>query len=102
MMSAVSLPVDESVPLERSRLTKVASKVGKDKYQLLGPEIPRRWAAYLPPPLAPFAFRRIAASNAQNKLFNIPISNVPGPCERDSISGAPMTEIYVDSAMAQA
>jgi WS/DGAT/MGAT family acyltransferase len=90
----VSLAVNEADPLERLRLTKVASKVGKDKYRLLGPEIPGRWVAYLPPPLAPFGFRRMAASNAQNKLFNIPISNVPGPRERGSIAGAPMTEIY--------
>ncbi|TPG36582.1 WS/DGAT/MGAT family O-acyltransferase [Mycolicibacterium hodleri] len=90
----VSLPVDVDDPGERVHLTKVGSGIAKEKYQLLGPEIPGRWSAYLPPPFAPFAFRRMAASSAQNKLFNLPISNVPGPRERGSISGAPMTEIY--------
>ena len=90
----VSLPVHVSDPMDWVRLTKFSSGVAKENYQLLGPELPGRWAAYLPPPLAPFAFRRVAASNTQNKLFNIPISNVPGPRERGSISGAPMSEIY--------
>jgi diacylglycerol O-acyltransferase len=90
----VSLPVHVSDPMDWVRLTKFASGVAKENYQLLGPEIPGRWSAYLPPPLAPFVFRRVAASSAQNRLFNLPISNVPGPRERGSISGAPMTEIY--------
>ena len=90
----VSLPVHVSDPADWVRLTKVASRVAKKNYQLLGPEIPGRWAAYFPPPLAPFAFRRVAANSTQNKLFNIPISNVPGPRVRGSISGAPMSEIY--------
>jgi len=90
----VSLPVHVSDPMDWVRLTKFSTGVAKENYQLLGPELPGRWAAYLPPPLAPFAFRRVAASNTQNKLFNIPISNVPGPRERGSIGGAPMSEIY--------
>jgi len=90
----VSLPVHVSDPIERVRLTKVSAKAAKDIYLLLGPELPGRWTAYLPPPLAPFAFRRMAASPAQNKLFNISISNVPGPRERGDIAGAPMSEIY--------
>jgi diacylglycerol O-acyltransferase len=90
----VSLPVHVSDPLDRVRLTKLSAELAKNVYQLLGPEIPGRWTAYLPPPLAPFAFRRMAASSAQNRLFNISISNVPGPRDRGSISGAPMSELY--------
>jgi diacylglycerol O-acyltransferase / wax synthase len=90
----VSLPVHVSDPLERVRLTKMSAEQAKNIYQLLGPEIPGRWTAYLPPPLAPFAFRRMAASEAQNRLFNISISNVPGPRERSGIAGAPMSEFY--------
>lgn len=90
----VSLPVHLTDPVDRVRLTKVSAKTAKDVYLLLGPELLGRWTAYLPPPLAPFAFRRMAASPAQNKLFNISISNVPGPRERGSIAGAPMSEIY--------
>jgi diacylglycerol O-acyltransferase len=90
----VSLPVHVSDPLDRVRLTKLASEQAKDVYKLLGPELPGRWTAYLPPPLAPYAFRRMAVSSAQNRLFNLPISNVPGPRERGRIAGAPMSEIY--------
>jgi diacylglycerol O-acyltransferase len=90
----VSLPVHVSDPLDWVRLTKLSAELAKNVYQLLGPEIPGRWSAYLPPPLAPFVFRRMAVSSAQNKLFNIPISNVPGPRKRGSIAGAPMSEIY--------
>ena len=90
----VSLPVNVDDTAERIQVTKIGSGVAKEKYHLLGPEIPGQWSAYLPPPLAPFAFRKMAVSSSQNKLFNLPISNVPGPRERGSISGAPMTEIY--------
>lgn len=90
----VSLPVHVADAADRIRLTKIASEMGKEKYQLLGPEIPGRWTDYLPPRLTPYAFRRMATSSAQNRLFNFPISNVPGPRERGSVSGAPMTEIY--------
>lgn len=90
----VSLPVNVDDTAERIQVTKIGSGVAKEKYQLLGPEIPGQWSAYLPPPLAPYAFRKMAVSSTQNKLFNFPISNVPGPRERGSISGAPLTEIY--------
>jgi len=32
--------------------------------------------------------------NARNKLFNVPISNVPGPSERGRFAGATVSEIY--------
>jgi hypothetical protein len=90
----VSLPVHIDDPLERVRLTSVATGIAKENYQLLGPEIISRWAAYLPPVVAPSLFRWLSRRDAQNKLMNVPISNVPGPRERGRIAGATMSEIY--------
>jgi diacylglycerol O-acyltransferase len=90
----VSLPVHLSDPLERVRLIRLSSKIAKDNYNLLGPTLLGRWTAFLPPAIAPSGFRRMGRSEARNKLFNLPISNVPGPRERGRILGAPMSEIY--------
>jgi WS/DGAT/MGAT family acyltransferase len=90
----MSLPVHVDDALERVRLTHLAAGVAKENYHLLGPALPGRWVAFLPPALAPGAFRRIARRNAPNALYNIPVSNVPGPRERGRIAGAPITEIY--------
>jgi diacylglycerol O-acyltransferase len=76
------------------RLIRLSSKIAKDNYNLLGPTLLGRWTAFLPPAIAPSGFRRMGRSEARNKLFNLPISNVPGPRERGRILGAPMSEIY--------
>jgi diacylglycerol O-acyltransferase len=90
----MSLPVHVDDPLERVRLTHLSTAIAKENYNLLGPAVPGRWAAYLPPMLAPWAFRRIARSDAPNALYNVPVSNVPGPRERGRIAGAPISELY--------
>jgi hypothetical protein len=46
------------------------------------------------PPVAPPAFKWLSRRQAQNKLFNVPISNVPGPRERGHFAGAEVSEIY--------
>jgi diacylglycerol O-acyltransferase / wax synthase len=90
----VSLPVQVTDPLERVRLVHLATGIAKANYLLLGPDLVSRWTAYLPPALSPPAFRWLSRREAQNKLFNVPISNVPGPRERGRIAGAPLSEIY--------
>lgn len=55
---------------------------------------PSKGSARPPPPIAGPLFRWLARHDAPNKLFNVPISNVPGPRERGRIAGAPITEIY--------
>jgi hypothetical protein len=81
-------------PLTRVRLTKTGVDVGRENFELLGPTTMARWMDYMPPPLAPPAFRWLAYRDAKNKLYNVPVSNVPGPRERGRIAGAPMSEIY--------
>jgi diacylglycerol O-acyltransferase / wax synthase len=90
----MSLPVHIDDALERVRLTHLATGVAKENYNLLGPALPGRWAAFLPPALAPWAFRKIARRDAPNALYNVPVSNVPGPRERGRIADAPISEIY--------
>jgi diacylglycerol O-acyltransferase / wax synthase len=90
----VSLPVHIDDACERVRLTSVATGIAKENYRLLGPSLMSRAAAYLPPPLAPALFRWLSRRDKQNKLLNVPISNVPGPRERGRIAGATMSEIY--------
>jgi len=75
----VALPIDVADPLERIRRTHAAAESAKEGHRLIGPELISMWANYLPPALAEWGFRRMAVQDGQNKLLNLPISNVPGP-----------------------
>jgi diacylglycerol O-acyltransferase len=91
---AVSLPVHIDDPVERVRLTSLASAIAKENHELLGPETYGRLVNYLPTIAAPPAFRWLSKRSGRNRIFNLPISNVPGPRERGSFGGAPVSEIY--------
>ena len=60
----------------------------------MGPELVSRWSAYFPPAPAEALFRWLANKDGQNKVLNLPISNVPGPREHGRVGGALVTEIY--------
>jgi diacylglycerol O-acyltransferase len=90
----VSLPVHVKDTMERVRLTRIASQVAKENDQILGRQLISRWMAYIPPVLAPAAFAWLSQRDAQNKLFNVPVSNVPGPRTRGRLAGATVTEFY--------
>ncbi len=90
----VSLPVDVEDPAERVRAAHVAAAVGKESNNLIGPELVSRWSAYFPPAPAEAMFRWLSNKDGQNKVMNLPISNVPGPRERARVGGALVTEIY--------
>ncbi len=91
---AVSLPTHIDDPLERVRLTSVATAIAKENNELFGPELYGRIIAYLPPFAAAGAFRWLGRRDARNNLFNIPVSNVAGPRTRGHLAGAPVSEIY--------
>ena len=55
-----SLPVHIADPMERVRLTALATAIAKENHQLLGPTVLPAWLSYLPPALAPRLFRRQA------------------------------------------
>jgi diacylglycerol O-acyltransferase / wax synthase len=90
----VSLPTHIEDPLERIRLTSLATAIAKENNELFGPELYGRLITYLPPLAAPPVFSWMARRNAKNRLFNIPVSNVAGPRERGRLAGAPVSEIY--------
>lgn len=91
---SVSLPVHVDDPLEQVRLVSVSTTIAKEDHDLLGPQLQGRMMAYLPPPLTPALFRWSSKRAAQNRAMNVAVSNVPGPRERGTIGGAPVTEIY--------
>jgi WS/DGAT/MGAT family acyltransferase len=91
---SVSLPVHIDDPLERVRVTSLATARAKENYELLGPELQGQLMEYLPPPITPALLRWQSQRAAHNKLMNVAVSSVPGPRERGHIGGAPVTEIY--------
>jgi diacylglycerol O-acyltransferase / wax synthase len=90
----VALPSDLDDPLERVRRSHDNAVDAKESHQLLGPELVSRWAAYFPPAPSESLFRWLANRDGQNKVLNLPISNVPGPREHGRVGGALVTEIY--------
>jgi WS/DGAT/MGAT family acyltransferase len=91
---SIPLPVHIADPLERVRLTALASRRAKENYELLGPTVQGRVMQYLPTALAPAAFRWQGRRAVRNRIMNVAVSNVPGPRERGHIGGAPVSEIY--------
>ncbi len=90
----VALPTDCVDPLDRVRNAREAMLTAKEGHNLLGPELISRWSAYFPPAPAEAMFRWLSNKDGQNKVLNLPISNVPGPRERGRVGGALVTEIY--------
>nr|WP_090338787.1 wax ester/triacylglycerol synthase family O-acyltransferase [Mycolicibacterium malmesburyense]CRL66777.1 acyltransferase, WS/DGAT/MGAT [Mycolicibacterium malmesburyense] len=89
-----SLPVHIADPLERVRLTAVATRIAKESHQLLGPTVLPAWMSYLPPALAPRFFRMQARRMESGAVMNLTISNVAGPRERGHVAGGVVSEIY--------
>jgi WS/DGAT/MGAT family acyltransferase len=89
-----SLPVHVEDPIERVKLTSVATAIAKENNRLLGPAVLPAWLSYLPPALAPGIFRTQARRVESASVMNLVISNVPGPRERGHIEGATVSEIY--------
>ncbi|MFV9635607.1 WS/DGAT/MGAT family O-acyltransferase [Mycobacterium neumannii] len=91
---SVSLPVHIDDPLERVRLTSLATGRAKENYELLGPKLQGQLMEYLPPPLTPALLRWQSQRAKHNPLMNVAVSSVPGPRRRGHIGGAPVSEIY--------
>ncbi|MCV7301948.1 wax ester/triacylglycerol synthase family O-acyltransferase [Mycobacterium barrassiae] len=88
------VPIELEDPLERVQAVHDAAVNAKETHQLMGPELVSRWSAYLPPRPAERLFHWLADKDGQNKVLNIPISNVPGPRQPGRVGGALVTEIY--------
>lgn len=90
----VSLPVQLDDPLERLRLIRASTRIAKEDIALLGPKTVGELLDYVPPLAMRATFRWMARREAPNQLFNVIVSNVPGPRQRGRIAGAVVTEIY--------
>ena len=88
------VPIELEDPLERVQAVHDAAVDAKETHHLMGPELVSRWSAYFPPAPAERLFRWLAEKDGQNKVLNLPISNVPGPREYGRVGGALVTEIY--------
>jgi WS/DGAT/MGAT family acyltransferase len=89
-----SLAVHVSDPIERVRLTAAGTAIAKENHRLLGPKLVATWLNYLPPSMAPAAFRWQSKCVESSLIMNLTVSNVPGPRERGSFGGAVISEIY--------
>ncbi len=92
VMMVVPIQLDD--PLQRVQAVHEAAVEAKETHHLMGPELVSRWSAYFPPAPAEKLFAWLADKDGQNKVLNIPISNVPGPREPGRVGGALVTEIY--------
>jgi WS/DGAT/MGAT family acyltransferase len=90
----VALPADLDDPVQRLQACHDNANSAKEAYHLVGPELISRWSAYLPPLATESFFRWASSRDGQNKVLNLPISNVPGPRERGRVGDAVVTEIY--------
>ncbi len=90
----VSLPVQIDDPLERLRLIRTSTRIAKEDHELLGPNLVGQWLEFVPPTVTRTTFRWMSRREAPNQMFNLIISNVPGPRERGRIAGAVVTEFY--------
>jgi diacylglycerol O-acyltransferase len=90
----VSLPVHVDDPVERVRLTALAAGIAKENHDLLGPGTVGRFLEYVPPTALRTVFGWTSRRRAPNQLFNVIVSNVPGPRHRGRIAGAVVTDIY--------
>lgn len=90
----VSLPVQIADPLARVRLIQTATRIAKEDNELLGPETVSRFLQYVPAAVVGMTFKWMSRREAPNQLFNLIVSNVPGPRARGRIAGAVVTEIY--------
>ncbi|WP_326548478.1 wax ester/triacylglycerol synthase family O-acyltransferase [Mycolicibacterium sp. ND9-15] len=90
----MTVPIQLDDPLQRVQAAHEAAVDAKETHHLMGPELVSRWSAYLPQAPAERLFHWLAEKDGQNKVLNLPISNVPGPREPGRVGGALVTEIY--------
>ncbi len=78
----MTVPIQLDDPLERVQAVHDAAVEAKETHHLMGPELVSRWSSYFPPRPAERLFHWLAEKkDGQNKVLNLPISNVPGPRE---------------------
>jgi diacylglycerol O-acyltransferase len=88
----VDLPVGEPSPVVRLHQVSYAMKAHKESGQAVGAEALVRLTGFAPPTIHAAAAR--AASGLARKLFNVVVTNVPGPQFPLYAAGAQMIDCY--------
>ena len=81
-------------PLERVQAVHDAAVDAKETHHLHGARTGQPVVGILPARARRALFHWLADKDGQNKVLNLPISNVPGPREPGRVGGALVTEIY--------
>lgn len=90
----VSLPVHIQDPIERVRLTTIATQIAKRTYGQPGPSAVGRLLDLVPPVAARAALNWTLERRRRNQPFNVIVSNTSGPRQRVRIAGAEVTELW--------
>jgi WS/DGAT/MGAT family acyltransferase len=88
----VDLPVGEPSPIMRLHQVSYAMKAHKDTGQSIGADALIRISGFAPPTLHALGAR--TASTLSRRLFNLVVTNVPGPQSPLYAAGAEMLEVY--------
>ncbi|MEP6695549.1 MAG: wax ester/triacylglycerol synthase family O-acyltransferase [Pseudonocardiales bacterium] len=88
----VDLPVGEEDPVERLHQLSAGMKAHKEAGQSVGADALVRLSGFAPPTLHSMGAR--AASGLSKRLFNVVVTNVPGPQFPLYAGGAPMIEVF--------
>jgi diacylglycerol O-acyltransferase len=92
----VDIPIQEEDPVTRTHQLHDLLVDAKERQQLVGPRLVPEFAAYVPHGIAARTMRPLTRSGAigRRAMFNLTISNVPGPRERLKIGEHPMKELW--------
>jgi diacylglycerol O-acyltransferase / wax synthase len=91
------LHTDKADPVERLRAIAATTAVAKEVQHTLGADMLADWSQFAPPGLLRAFMRgysRVRGANRHPAPFNVVISNVPGPRDPVSFSGARLTELF--------
>jgi diacylglycerol O-acyltransferase len=88
----VDLPVGEASPVMRLHQVSFAMKAHKDAGQSIGADALIRVSGFSPPTVHALAARM--ASTLSRRLFNLVVTNVPGPQSPLYAAGAEMLEVF--------
>lgn len=92
----VELPVNVADPVARARRAATAAAREKERQRLLGKTMIPDWCRFLPPRLTHRALALTTSRRMADRhpMFNIVVSNVPGPREQMSANGHPMVALW--------
>lgn len=95
-----SMATDVADPVERLRAVAASTTEAKNQYEGLSRESIMAYSAALMSPIGLQSLAAVTGLRAQQQLFNVTVSNVPGPAEPLYFAGARMEACYPLSIIA--